>query len=219
MASPVPCEERIDQRLARLFWVLTWVSRTAQRWRMSASAGLPVCGPEDLLKDQHVSGLQVGIGAGERGFGCARGQAAVACRPRCRRYLVVLGIEHGILHRLEDHDAGVERGFFVAGADGQGGRHAGSEGVEAGERVVEKGLRVDGEMHPGAGVAAVVDGVVDQQRMAAQGDAAARGFDIGFGGDGVLLVAEMVADVGDQLGESDADDRLRVVAPQPGRSW
>jgi hypothetical protein len=65
-------------------------------------------------------------------------------------------------------------------------------------------LRVDFEMHPGSGVAAVVDGVVDQQRVAAQGDAAARGFAVGFGGDGVLLVAEIVAHVGDEFGQDDA---------------
>src|SRR5438093_934221 len=59
-------------------------------------------------------------------------------------------------------------------------------------------------MHPGAGVAAVVDGVIDQQRVAAQKDAAARGFDVGFGGDGVLLVTEIIADVGYELGEDDS---------------
>ena len=40
--------------------------------------------------------------------------------------------------------------------------------------------------------------------MAAQGDAASCGFDIGFGGDGVLLIAEIVADVGDEFGEDDS---------------
>ena len=84
--------------------------------------------------------------------------------------------------------------------------------------LIEKGLRVDLEMHPGAGVAAVVDGVVDQQRVAAERDAAARGFDVGFGGDRVLLVAEIVADVGDEFGEDDAHVGFGG-APQSGRSW
>ena len=69
------------------------------------------------------------------------------------------------------------------------------------------------ELHPRARVAAVVHVVVDQQRVAAQRDAAARGVQIRFGGDGVLLVAELVARVRHQLGQRDAHVGLAGCAP------
>ena len=63
------------------------------------------------------------------------------------------------------------------------------------------------ELDPGAGVAAVVHGVVDQPGVAADRDAAARGAEVGLGGDRVLLVAQVVADVGQQLDQRDARGR------------
>ncbi len=43
-----------------LFCVATWVRRTAQRWRMSASAGLPVCGPRTSWKMRTSPGWRLG---------------------------------------------------------------------------------------------------------------------------------------------------------------
>ena len=51
--------------------------------------------------------------------------------------------------------------------------------------------------------------------MAAHGDPLARGVEVGLGRDGILVVAEVVADVGEQLDERDAD--VRDVALGPAR--
>ena len=48
---------------------------------------------------------------------------------------------------------------------------------------------------PDAGVAAIMHGIIDQARVAAQGDAAAGSGQVCFGGDGILLVAQIVAHV------------------------
>ncbi len=58
---------------------------------------------------------------------------------------------------------------------------------------------------PGAGVAALVHLVVDQARVAAYRDALAGRLEVGLGGDGVLVVAEVIADVGEDLDEGDAE--------------
>ncbi len=63
----------------------------------------------------------------------------------------------------------------------------------------------DPELDPGAGVHPVVHGVVDEAGVAADGDAAAGGAQIGLRRDGVLLVAQLVADVGEQLDQGGAD--------------
>ncbi len=68
-------------------------------------------------------------------------------------------------------------------------------------------------MNPGAGVAAVVNVVVNQQGMAAQRDATARGLQVGFGCHGILLIAERIAHVGDQLGQGDAQVRFAGSSP------
>ena len=60
-------------------------------------------------------------------------------------------------------------------------------------------------MHPDARVAAFVHRVVEQPRVAAHRHAPARGAEIGLGRDGVLLVAEVVAGIGEQLDERDAE--------------
>ena len=62
----------------------------------------------------------------------------------------------------------------------------------------------DHETDPGAGVAAFADAVVDEMRVPAQRDAAARGAEIGFGADGVLLIAEVVGGVSESLDHGDA---------------
>ena len=61
------------------------------------------------------------------------------------------------------------------------------------------------DLHPRAGVAAVVHAVVDEPGVAAQRDPAAGGVEVGLGGDRVLPVGELVGDVGQQLDERHAD--------------
>ena len=97
--------------------------------------------PEHLLEDQHIAGLEVGIAAEQRGLGGALRQAAVGVAPGVELHLVVLGVELRVLHRLEDDHAGIQRRLFIAGADGQVGRHARREGVEARAACVEKDRR------------------------------------------------------------------------------
>ena len=52
--------------------------------------------------------------------------------------------------------------------------------------------------------------IVDQPRVAAHRDALAGGAQVRLGGDGVLVVAEVVADVGQQLDQGDAEVRRRA---------
>ena len=58
-------------------------------------------------------------------------------------------------------------------------------------------VAIDLHLHPGAGIAAVVHTVIHQSRMAPHGDAAPRRAEVGFGGNGVLLVAQVIAHVGE----------------------
>ena len=61
----------------------------------------------------------------------------------------------------------------------------------------------DGEGDPRAGVAAFTDGVVEEAGVAAEGNSAAGGAEIGLGGGGILRVAQMIAGVGEQFDECD----------------
>ncbi len=69
------------------------------------------------------------------------------------------------------------------------------------------------ELDKGACVTSVVDEVIDEQRMATKRDTAARSLKVRFGGDGVLLVAEAVANVGDEFREDHAEIGFRIARP------
>ena len=112
-------EQRVDQRIALAVRVATAVSRTAQRWRMSASAADAGLRSHHLLKDQHVAGLEIRIGAEQRRLGGPLRQAAIGVAPGVELHLVVLGKELRILHRLEDDARPASAPPFVAGADRQ----------------------------------------------------------------------------------------------------
>ena len=83
------------------------------------------------------------------------------------------------------------------------------------ERSVVGPAPPDLERDPRARVAPVVQPVVDQAGVAADRDPAARGVEVGLGRDGVLVVAEAVADVGEQLDQRDL--RVGRVALGPVR--
>ena len=68
-------------------------------------------------------------------------------------------------------------------------------------------------MDEGAGVAAVVHGVVEQAGMPAQGNAQPGGAEIGFGGDGILLPGYLVADMGQHLDQHDGLVRRAALGP------
>jgi hypothetical protein len=160
---------------------------------------------EDLLKDQHVASLKIGEGSGERGFSRALRQAAVRVAPSIDLHGILFGEKLGVLHGLEDHDAGVERGPFVARGHFERGGHAGRAGVEACEGAIEESGSGDGNLDPAACIAAFADEIIDQAGVAAQRYATARGEQIGLGGDGVLPVTQLIGGVCHQFGEHDAD--------------
>ena len=55
--------------------------------------------------------------------------------------------------------------------------------------------------------------IIHQPRMAANGDAAAGGRKIRFGGDGVLIVAQIVADIGEDLDQGQPQIRRMALRP------
>ena len=56
--------------------------------------------------------------------------------------------------------------------------------------------------------------IVDQPGVTAQRDAAARRLQIGLRSDRVLLIAELVADIGNQFGKRNADIRFACSSPR-----
>jgi hypothetical protein len=58
-------------------------------------------------------------------------------------------------------------------------------------------------LHPGAGVAAVVHEVVHEPRVPAGGDSPPSGAEVSLRRHGVLLVAEVIADIREQLDQRD----------------
>jgi hypothetical protein len=75
------------------------------------------------------------------------------------------------------------------------------------------GARARLEDDPGTGIAARVDVVVEEPRVPPQRDAATCGVEVGLGGDGVLLVAQPVGRVGEQLDERDVGIGRVPLAP------
>ena len=71
-----------------------------------------------------------------------------------------------------------------------------------------------GQRHQRARIAAFVHAVVDQPRMPAHRDASARGAQVGFGGDRVLVVAEVIGGVRQRLHQRDAEVRHVTLLPR-----
>ena len=109
------------------------------------------------------------------------------------------------MHRLKRLRALVERRGKAVGAEDtrrptRAGQQqcAGAAFAWAGQDFTVRG-GLDLESHPGARVAAVVHGVIQQAGVAAHRGALAGGAQVGLGGDGVLVVAEFIAHVGQQF--------------------
>ena len=207
------------------------------RIRVGGSAG---GWSEHLLEDQHVADAEVQcplragrpVARARRGGGprCryprilerrgrrADGQAAGAVAPGMEKDLAVglaqLDRDAAIAHqRLEDVIARRRNPFqlrrprdVVIGPP----RERGREGDRA---RVECVVVIGRDRHPGAGIRSLMHPVADQAGVAAHGDAEAGGAQVGLGGDGILVVAEPVADVGEQLEEHDADVRHVPLLP------
>ena len=66
-----------------------------------------------LREDEHVPGLQVGMGACESGRGAAYRQAAVIVAPGVERQCVVIGVQNARVDSFEYRRSGCERGLLV----------------------------------------------------------------------------------------------------------
>ena len=124
----------------------------------------------------------------------------------------MIGVQHVGLDGLEYRCPGVDRDVLL-------GRRQGRR--QPGGLAVHLGVRGQGNAIAGGGFAAqqdsrraaVVDGVVDEPGVAAQGDAAAGGVQVGLGGDGVLPVGQPVTFVGQHLDQHHAQVRGAAFAP------
>ena len=118
-------------------------------------------------------------------------------RSRCRSDRVVRLVERDVVEQLERLRAGRRAPSARRRASIAGGRPGSARqqqrAAEAGRRIAARqrqaiGRRIDLERHPGARVAAVVERIVEQPRVAAHRDALARGAEIGLGRHRVLEV-------------------------------
>ncbi len=158
---------------------------------------------DGLLEDQHVADLQRKLrGVVERGARGAFGKTAVLVIPGVEADAVVGAVQGQVVQGFEDgrclllQDLGVIRwrddssSRLAAGQQ----RCAGRQGIAVSGRA-----RLHVEVNPSAGVAAVVHAVVEQAGVAAQRDALAGGAEVGLGGNRVLVVAQLVTQVGHRL--------------------
>ena len=167
-----------------------------------------------LLEDEHRAGCEVGVMAAQ---GRARGpgrQAAAVVPPGVEEQVVEVGeqVDRPRRDRLEPLRAGGDGGPVVAavGLDPRG--HARHRGAER-EVAADHGVGADRELEPRARVAAVVHRVVDQRGVAAERRPPARGAEVALGRHRVLPVAQVVADVGQELDERDPEVGRVALAP------
>ncbi|THD35873.1 MAG: hypothetical protein E7773_07950 [Sphingomonas sp.] len=84
--------------------------------------------------------------------------------------------------------------------------------VDRGDLCRERGARRDDdavprglEVHPRPRVAAFVERVVEQPRMPSHRHSPPRGLEIGLGRDRVLIIAQIIGDIGEHFDQSDVD--------------
>ena len=189
-------------------------SRTTWRCAGSASAALPVSGPRTSSKTS-ASPLR-------RSGRCPASVARVApCGRQQRRSpqacnAISLWSACSVASCSGSNTIGRSRSAAASSIESGTMR----SGASATRRVEARaGLRerdiggTRGDVQPHAGIAAVVHAVVDQQRMTTQRPPQARRCEIGLGGDRVLLVAQVIADIRDQLRERHAQIRGAALAP------
>ena len=116
-------------------------------------------------------------------------------------HLVVCGPPAQLLrrHRLEHLRRGGWDTRQLVGREDRAGQPGRPARDEPDLRRCDLQLRADLQAHPDARVAPVVHRVVDQPDMPAHRDPLPRRVQVGLGGHRVLLVAELVAGVGEQL--------------------
>ena len=83
--------------------------------------------------------------------------------------------------------------------------------INVGGKLRHVAVGVQGE--PGARVVAFMHAVIDEQRMAAHGDAQPRRVEIGFGRDRILVIAQMICGIRQQFHQRDAEIRHMPLTP------
>ena len=169
---------------------------------------------ELFLEHEHVAHLQQRVRAAQGGPRRAARQAAALVAPGVDLEPVQVGVQRRVVRDLEH---GSTRGQCIGERLAAGLEHGGRVGRSRQQR---RSLRqrnataaADLHMDPGAGVAAVVQPVVDQPRVAAHRDAIARRVQIGLGGDRVLPIRQVVGGVSEQFDQRDADIGRRALGP------
>jgi len=125
--------------------------------------------------------------------------------------LAVRGDQVGVVHRLE-HERLHRRHFLAHALIVDVDVHRVDEArVQLGWQQRRRRPRrehevgADVEVHPRARARPFVHEIVEEARMPAHRDALARGAEVGLGGDRVLVVAEVIAEVCEQLHDDDAE--------------
>src|ERR1017187_2625905 len=184
----------------------------AQRIGIRSQSGL---GADHFLEDEYVAGEQLEFAVLLAGPAVQQGRRSAASReatfllaPGVERNPAVggEGLDGSALDWLKDFVAG--GGNLIQIGPGQYGPRlregvidAGNEGRPGGQRQI----RVSFHTYPCAGIAAFVQEIVHQPHQAPHRDALAGGFQIGLGGNRVLVVTEVVAGVGEPLNQRDAE--------------
>ncbi len=174
----------------------------------------------------HVAAVGIGVRRGARRRPLhlleeeelARCEGRHRCHQRCRRgprrqaaVEIAPGVEGDLVVRRHQRQGG-ERLEHHRAVSPFAGQHGGMGGEG---RAVRPRAGAHREGHPGAGVRPVVEEVVDQPGVAAHRHPLARRAEVGLGGGGVLVVAELIPHVGQQLDQR--HPHVRRVALPPGR--
>ena len=183
----------------------TSVSRTAQRLARSASCLSKVVGLTTSWNTSTSLGFRAGCAPAQRGVRRAARQAAAQVAPGVERQRVQVGEQLDLVRRLEHRGAGGERVAQVLAVRREPHRQIAAAGEQRRAAWAATWSAATSHVHPGARVAAVVQRVVDQPRMAPHRHALVRGGEIGLVGDRVLAVRQVVGRIGQQLDQRHAD--------------
>ena len=189
-----------------------------------------------LLKDDHITGAQLDgplrravLAARRRavhqhGAGRSRGEVAVGLAPAPQTDDVVDGQQFRDRFQTAQAGLGGQRGVLLQGGQ-QAGRdrarvehrrslaHPGARRGEADLAEREGDRRRHVQAHPRPGVAAFVQAIAGQPGVPVNRNPVAGGLQVGLGRHGVLVVAQVVADVGQQLDQRDPDVGLVLLGP------
>src|SRR4051812_5275342 len=165
-----------------------------------------------LLEDENIAGAQTqasGLVVLESRAGGTPREAALSIAPRVEGHFIVLRGEPGIVERLEDlgpvetkqlWQRGLGHGWRLDAASEETRLQRGrTGGVSAGENETGRGRggRIEENLDPGAGVAAIVHEIVNESSVTPHRNAGAAGPEIRLRGESILAVAQSVGDVGE----------------------